>query len=151
MGTAAEVGGDATFGLTEAEQQLKVLYLIGILVEAVLYGASAHPTYPPALPLVPLFSLLCAAHESIYPLKLKPGHWAGVYSGLFIAALPVLCTRQKFRTGGAGVFVLGNALMFVLTSCHSGQFWIPPTALILAFTLTCLESSAEPAGVWSRS
>ncbi|KAH6874479.1 hypothetical protein BKA70DRAFT_257323 [Coprinopsis sp. MPI-PUGE-AT-0042] len=67
-------------GLTEAEVQLKVVYLVGVLVEAILYG---------------------------------------VYLCFFIAALPVLFRSNKFKSFPATVFVMGNALMFVLISAHT--------------------------------
>ncbi|KAH6874480.1 hypothetical protein BKA70DRAFT_1480184 [Coprinopsis sp. MPI-PUGE-AT-0042] len=66
--------------LTVAEIQVKVIYLVGIWAEAMLYG-----TY------------LC----------------------FFIAALPVLFRSNKFKSFPAAVFVMGNALMFILITIHT--------------------------------
>ncbi|KAH6874474.1 hypothetical protein BKA70DRAFT_1128967 [Coprinopsis sp. MPI-PUGE-AT-0042] len=73
-------GFEDTGPLTAAEVQLKVIYLVGIWAEAMLYG-----TY------------LC----------------------IFIAALPVLFRSNKFKSFPAAVFVMGNALMFVLITIHT--------------------------------
>ncbi|KAH6874496.1 hypothetical protein BKA70DRAFT_1350156 [Coprinopsis sp. MPI-PUGE-AT-0042] len=76
--------------LTEAEVQLKVVCLVGVLVEAILYG---------------------------------------VYLCFFIAALPVLFRRNRFKSFPATVFVMGNTLMFVLISAHTSQLSSPPLFL----------------------
>ncbi|KAH6905715.1 hypothetical protein BKA70DRAFT_1430585 [Coprinopsis sp. MPI-PUGE-AT-0042] len=68
-------------GLTEADIQYKLVYLVGIWVEAVLYGG---------------------------------------YLCLFAAALPILLQLSKRKMVSSTVFFIGNVLMFLLISLHSG-------------------------------
>jgi hypothetical protein len=84
--------------VTEAEIEVKVLYLVGIWVEALLYGTLLH-------------------HE----LYLSSRVVTGLYLFLFCAALPVFFRNNNCKNFSTTVFVMGNIFMFFLISMHSGQ------------------------------